>query len=90
MSVRKYLAQNPLSNHMVLHGGEAILARAKKLRKARQAKIAKEQVPPKRKRGRPSKSAPAKIIPAAEHGKSGKSAAIPKAKGGKPKGKGNK
>ena len=58
-----------LSNHMVLHRGAAVLARAKQLRKAREEKIEKGQVPPKRKRGRPSKSAPPKILPSAEQSK---------------------
>ena len=79
-----------LSNHLILHRGAAVLAKAKKLRMARDAKIAQGKVPPKRRRGRPSKSAPPKIIPSAEPVKKGRKGSKPTgkgAKGSKPKGK---
>ena len=80
--------KSALSNHMVLHRGTEVLAKARRLREARDRKIASGKVPPKRKRGRPSKSAPPKIIPSAS--------AEPKPAKGKgkgttkPKGKGKK
>ena len=57
--------KSALTNHMVLHRGAEVLAKARRLREARDRKIASGKVPPKRKRGRPSKSAPPKIIPSA-------------------------
>ena len=70
--------KSALSNHMVLHRGAEVLAKARRLREARDRKIASGKVPPKRKRGRPSKSAPPKIIPSAS----------PKPKPAKGRGKG--
>ena len=79
--------KSALSNHMVLHRRAEVLARARRLRQARDKKITTGDVPPKRKRGRASKSAPPRIIPSASPKAASKSQTWKRKRNWKTKGK---